>query len=420
MSVEITTLPSGLRIVTHAMPELETASVGVWIGAGARDEREDEHGLSHLIEHMAFKGTRTRNAHAIVAEIESAGGDLNAATSVEFTTYNARVLGADAPLVIDILSDILTDSLFDPQELKREKGVIAQEISEVNDTPDDLVFDQFNLAAFPDQAIGRPILGTPGRVESFDRQAILAYLERHYATPVAVIAAAGAIRHETIVEATQRNFVTLSSQPAMPRAAARYKGGDARVSRKLEQTQIVIGFESVGFNHKDAYAAHVFANIVGGGMSSRLFQEVREQRGLAYSIDSFQWSYADTGLFGFCAAAAHRDAAELCNVALDCMARCAQELTDIELRRAKAQMKVSLLTALESAGARADQIARQLMALGHVPSREEIVRKIDALTIEEVRAAGAASLATPPTVAALGQAKKTPDPVKVRERLGPG
>ncbi len=418
MSVEISTLPSGLRVVTHRMPELETASVGVWVGAGARDERDDEHGLSHLIEHMAFKGTRTRDARAIVGEIENAGGDLNAATSVEFTTYNARLLGADAPLALDILADILTESLFDPAELEREKGVILQEIGEVQDTPDDLVFDLFNAAAYPDQPIGRPILGTPKRVSGFDRGAILAYLERHYAAPVAVIAAAGAVSHAAIVAAAEARFGALPASPAIARAPARYAGGDARLSRKLEQTQLVVGFESVGFDHPDAYAAHVFSNIVGGGMSSRLFQEVREKRGLAYSVDSFQWSYRDTGLFGFCASAAHRDVAELANVALDCLAECARDLTEAELRRAKAQMKVSLLTALESAGARADQMARQLLALGHVPTRADIAAKIDALTIESVRAAGAKALRAPPTVAVVGKTRGAPDPVKARERLG--
>ena len=417
MSVALTTLPSGLRVVTHAMPELETASVGVWVGAGARDERDDEHGLSHLIEHMAFKGTRKRGARAIVEEIESAGGDLNAATSVEFTTYNARVLGADAPMVLDILADILTGSVFDATELAREKGVIEQEIGEVNDTPDDLVFDLFNAAAFPDQPIGRPILGTPERLAGFDRASILAYLERHYSTGVSVIAAAGAVDHDVIARAAEAHFGALPSRPAAERAPARYVGGDSRLNRKLEQTQLVIGFESVGFNHADAYAAHVFSNIAGGGMSSRLFQEVREKRGLAYSIDSFQWSYADSGLFGFCAAAAHKDTAELADVALDCLAACANDLTEVELRRARAQMKVSLLTALESAGARADQIARQLMALGHVPTREEIVGKIDALTIEDVRRAGVAALRTPPTIAAVGQARKAPDPARIAARL---
>ncbi len=417
MSVELTTLPSGLRVITHAMKELETASVGVWVGAGARDERDDEHGLSHLIEHMAFKGTKRRDARAIVEEIESAGGDLNAATSAEYTTYNARLLGADAPLALDILADILTDSVFDAAELEREKGVIIQEISETLDLPDDLVFDLFNDAAFPDQPLGRTILGTPKRVGSFARRDILGYLERHYATPIAIVAAAGAVDHATIVDATQARFGALENRPTAERPAARYRGGDSRMNRKLEQTQVVIGFESVGFNHPDAYAAHVFANVVGGGMSSRLFQEVREKRGLAYSIDSFQWSYVDTGLFGFHAASAHRDAAELAAVSLDCMAQCAQDLSEAELHRAKAQMKVSLLTALESAGARADQLARQLMAFGYAPSRAEIVAKIDGLSVEQVRQAGAQALRTPPTVAAVGQARMAPDPVRIAQRL---
>src|ERR1700742_2259624 len=200
MSVKLTTLASGLRVVTDAMPQLETASLGVWIGVGSRDEAPREHGLSHLLEHMAFKGTRRRSARDIADQIETAGGDLNAATSVEQTAYYARVLAADTGLALDILADILTESVFDPTELKREKDVILQEIGAVEDTPDDLVFDLFNAAAFPEQPIGRPILGTPEKVAAFDRASLSSYLERHYGTPVTVVAAAGAVEHGRIVE----------------------------------------------------------------------------------------------------------------------------------------------------------------------------------------------------------------------------
>ena len=298
MSVETTTLPSGLRVVTHAMRELETVSIGVWVGAGARHERDAEHGLSHLLEHMAFKGTRQRSAQAIADAIESVGGDLNAATSVEQTAYQARVLGADAGLALDLLADILIDSAFDPVELEREKNVIAQEIGEVEDTPDDLVFDLFSEAAFPDQPIGRPILGTRERVAGFDRAAIAAYLQRHYATPSCVVAAAGALDHAAIAEAAEALFAAMPRAQAEPPQPARYRGGEARRKRRLEQTQIVVGFESVSYLDPTTYAAHVFANAAGGGMASRLFQEVREKRGLAYSIDAFQWGYADTGRHG--------------------------------------------------------------------------------------------------------------------------
>ena len=416
MSVEITTLPSGLRIVTHAMREIETVSLGIWLGAGARNESEQEHGISHLLEHMAFKGTRRRNARAIAEEIESAGGDLNAATSVEYTSYQARLLAQDSGLALDILSDILTDSAFDPAELEREKGVITQEIGEAHDTPDDLVFDLFNDAAYPDQPIGRPILGTPERVASFDAPALRAYLAQNYGTPGAVVAAAGALEHQRIVDETAARFEGLPRLRSEP-TRAHYRGGELRKKRKLEQTHVVIGFESASYNDPATYAAHVFANAVGGGMSSRLFQEVREARGLAYSIYSFHWGYADTGLFGFYAAASHRDVPDLVNVSLDCIAGAAQGLTSDEMQRAKAQAKVSLLTALESPAARADQIARQMLAFGRLVTRAEMIEKIDALTLEEVRMAGLAALRTPPTVAVVGDAAKAPAPDRVAQRL---
>jgi predicted Zn-dependent peptidase len=417
MSIEITTLPSGLRIVSDAMRDLETASLGVWIAAGSRHEAPQEHGLSHLLEHMAFKGTRRRSARDIAEEIEAAGGDLNAATSVEQTAYYARVLAADTGLALDILADILTDSTFDPVELRREKDVILQEIGAVEDAPDDLVFDLFNAAAYPEQPIGRPILGTPERVASFDRTSLSAYLDLHYGAPVTVVAAAGAVEHSRIVEEAARRFETMTAKSYPAAAPACYRGGELRLERKLEQTHLVVGFEGRSLHHQDTYAAHVFASAVGGGMSSRLFQEVRERRGLAYEIYSFHWAYADTGLFGFYAAMAPRDVGELLPVALDCLGKAAQELGEAELLRAKAQMKLSLLAALESSGARAEQIARQLLAFGRVLPREEIVGEIDGLTLADVRRAGSALLSSPPTVAAIGKVGKVLTPQRIAERL---
>ena len=418
MSVEITKLDSGLRVVTDAMPQLRTASLGVFVGAGSRDERPQEHGLSHLLEHMAFKGTRRRSARQIAEEIENAGGDLNAETSVEQTAYFARVLGEDCELALDILSDILTDSQFDAAELEREKGVILQEISAVQDTPDDLVFDLFNAAAFPDQPIGSPILGTPDRVVSFDRGMIAAYLENHYRSGATTVGAAGAVDHAAIVASVAKAFANLPGHAAQSVLPARYVGGETRVKRRLEQAHVVIGFEGLPYKNQDHYALNVFANAVGGGMSSRLFQEVREKRGLAYVINAFHWAYADTGLFGFYAATAQKHVAELTPVALDCLAAAASDLSEAEVQRAKAQMKVSILTALESPTARAEQIARQVLAFDRVLTREEIVEKIDNLSVAAIRAAGAAALQTRPTVAAVGPVAKVYSPDRISERLG--
>ncbi len=418
MSVEITTLPSGLRIVTDSMPHLATASLGVWIGAGSRHERANEHGLSHLLEHMAFKGTRRRSARDIAEEIESAGGDLNAATSTEHTSYFAHVLAGDAPLALDILADILTESTFDQGELEREKGVILQEIGAVEDTPDDLVFDMFGATAFPDQPIGRPILGTKEQVSAFGRDAIGSFLDTHYHSGATVIAAAGAVTHAAIRDEAFERFAGLPVHTRSPiHAEASYAGGDTRLKRRLEQAHIVIGFKGVPYWDADFYAIQVFANIVGGGMSSRLFQEVREARGLAYAIHAFHWGYSDVGLFGFYAATGAKDVAELIPVAIDCLGEAACSLGDAELRRAKAQMKVSLLAALESPAARAEQIARQLIAFGRVLTLEEITAKIDALDVGQIRRAGARILRSVPTVAAIGPVAKVPTQDRVASRL---
>jgi predicted Zn-dependent peptidase len=417
MAVEITRLDSGLRVITDAMDGLETASLGVYVAAGARYEFEGEQGLSHLLEHMAFKGTKRRDARAIAEAIESAGGDLNAATGVESTAYYARVLREDCGLALDVLADILTDSLFDPQELEREKDVILQEIAALQDTPDDLVFDLFNAAAFPGQPIGRPILGTEDSVRGFDREAIKTYLARHYGAGACVIAAAGAVEHQKIVDEAQARFASLSPAPPAPPIPAHYVGGESLTAKKLEQTQVVIGFEGLAYDHPDYYAAHIFANAVGGGMASRLFQEVREKRGLAYSIASFHWPYLDSGLFGFEAATAGRDVGELTRVGLDVLAEAAHGLDESEMARAKAQTKVGLLAALESSSARAEQIARQAMIFGRVLSRHEMIADIERLSLADVRAAGARMLRRPPTVAVLGAIRKAPGAAEVAARL---
>ncbi len=418
MTARITVLPSGIRVITDAIPHMHTTSLGLWVGIGSRHETEAEHGLSHFLEHMAFKGTRTRSARRIAEEIEGAGGDINAATSTEQTAYYARVLPGDAPLALDILSDILTDSAFDPAEIEREKEVVLQELGAVEDVPDDLVFELFNERAYPGQPIGRPILGTPQGVRRFDRDAVKGFLDRRYRADQTVIAAAGAVDHDTIVAEAERRFAGLKNLDAPAAPTARYRGGDVRMKRKLEQAHIVIGFEGLSFHDPRRYDAHVFSHAVGGGMSSRLFQEVREDRGLAYTINSFDWTYADTGLFGFYAATGAGNVAELVPVALDCLAEATVTLTRQEVERAKAQLKVSLLVAMESSSSRAEQIARQHMAYGRLIDADEILREVDAVTVESARATGAAMIRSAPTVSAVGPVGKVPAPDAVMSRLG--
>lgn len=417
MTARATTLPSGLVVVTEAMAHVQTAAIGAFVGVGSRHESLPEHGLSHLLEHMAFKGTRRRSARDIAEAIENVGGDLNAETGVERTAYFARVMGSDVALALDILGDILTDSQFDAIELDREKNVIVQEIGAVEDTPDDLVFDLLTESAWPEQAVGRPILGTRERVCAFDRAAIDRYLRAHYAAPAMVIAAAGAVDRHEVEALAESRLAALSQDPAPAQARAHYRGGERKLKKRLEQTHIVVAFEGRAIDAKDRDAAHVFTAIAGGGMSSRLFQEVREKRGLAYAVHAFHWDYSDTGLFGFYAGAADRDAPEVVAASLDCLAAAAHDLTGAEVRRAKAQMKVSLAAALESPGARAHQLARQMQTYGRPLSVDEMTARVDAISVNDVRAVGAAMLRTQPTVATIGAVGKIPGQAKIAEAL---
>ncbi|MET7243322.1 pitrilysin family protein [Methylobacterium sp. EM32] len=404
--LKITRLSNGLTVATEAMPGVATATLGVWIGAGSRNERPEEHGLSHLIEHMAFKGTATRSARQIAEDIENVGGEINAATSVEQTSYTARVLGEDAEVALDVLGDILTRSAFEAGELAREKGVILQEYAAVEDTPDDVVYDAFTEAAFPDQPIGRPILGRPETIKSFDKAAIEAYLAREYTPGRMVLAAAGAVEHEAIVAAAEKHFGAMPAASAPDSVPGQYRGGERRMPRKLEQANLVLGLPGLSFRDESYYATHLFAQVLGGGLTSRLWHEVRETRGLAYEIHAFHWPFSDCGLFGIGAGTAGSDLPGLVEVTLACLREAADTVDSVELARAKAQLKVALLSALETPGGRIERTARQLLAWGRVIPAAEVIAKVDAVTPDDVRAAGRALIAGAPTIAAIGPIKK--------------
>jgi predicted Zn-dependent peptidase len=403
MSVEVTRLPSGLTVVTDAMPHLESASLGVWVGAGSRDERPDEHGISHLLEHMAFKGTARRTARQIAEEVEAVGGDLNAATSIESTSYYARVLRADVPLGLDVLSDILSNPTFEPAELQREQNVIVQEIGAAEDAPDDIVFDKLQETSFPGQSVGRSILGTPETVRSFDRQRLADYMARNYRAPDMVIAAAGAVDHAALVEQVERQFASFGGPAGPMPEPATFTGGTYVEERDLEQVHVALAMQGLPQRDPNMFSMQVFTSVLGGGMSSRLFQEVREERGLCYSIYAFHASYTDTGMFGLYAGTDAADLAELMRVVVGEIANASETITEVEVERAKVQMKAGLLMALESSGARAEQLARQIFAWGRPMPLSELVTKIEAVTVESARAAGRAVLARGrPAIAALG------------------
>ncbi len=418
MSVEITRLASGLSVVTDRMPHLETASLGVWIGSGSRNEQADEHGISHLLEHMAFKGTKRRTARQIAEAIEAVGGDLNAATSVESTGYFARVLKADVPLALDVLSDILSEPTFDPDELRREQNVIVQEIGATEDAPDDLVFDRLQETAFPKQAVGRSILGTPDTVRSFDATRLRAYLNRNYRGPDMVVAAAGAVDHRAIVADAEKRFASFTGPAAPTPEPAHFRGGTQVETRDLEQVHIAMALQGLPVRDDQLYSLQVFTSVLGGGMSSRLFQEVREIRGLCYAIQAFHMPYADTGLFGLYAGTDESDAPELMRVVIDQIGNATETLNEAEVSRAKAQMKAGLLMALESSEARVSQLARQMLAYGRPVPLEEIVTKVDAVTVESARAAGRDLIGrAKPAIAALGPGSGLASTAAIAESL---
>ncbi len=390
MSVELTTLKSGINVLTDAMPHLETASLGVWVASGSRDERRDEHGISHFLEHMAFKGTRRRTARQIAEEIEAVGGDLNAATGAENTAYYARVLKQDVPLALDVLSDILSEPVFDHNELVREQSVIVQEIGAVADTPDDLIFEYLNEIAFPDQPLGRSILGTAKTVRSFDGGKLRDYLGRNYGGPDLVVAAAGAVDHAAVLAEVEKRFGGFNGSASPMPEMAKFGGGTRVEKRDLEQVHIALALPGIAVTDPALYSLQVFTSILGGGMSSRLFQEAREKRGLCYSIYSFHMPYTDIGMFGLYAGTDAADASELMRVIVDEIAGTVETISEPEVARVKAQMKVGLLMALESSSARVEQVARQMLTRGRPIPVEELVEKVDAVTVESARAAGRA------------------------------
>jgi predicted Zn-dependent peptidase len=419
MSVEVTKLASGLTVITDHMPHLETAALGVWTGVGGRDERADEHGMSHLLEHMAFKGTTGRSSREIVEEIEAVGGDLNAATSTETTAYYARVLKADVPLALDVLSDILANPTFDADELEREKSVIVQEIGAAQDTPDDVVFEHLSELCYPEQPMGRSLLGTPETLSTFDRNKLHDYLTRHYRGPEMVVSAAGAVDHKSVVGEAEKRFAKFDGEPAPKPVPAMFgKGGSRVVQRELEQAHLTLALEGLPQSDLALFSLQVFTNILGGGMSSRLFQEVREKRGLCYSIYAFHAPYSDTGFFGLYTGTDPSDAPEMMDVIVDQVNEASETLTEAEIARAKAQMKAGLLMGLESCSARAEQMARHILAYGRPLSSEELVSRIDAVSVETTRNAARALLTrSRPAVVALGSGRGLDNAVSSAEGL---
>lgn len=419
MTYQVSTLPNGLRVATESLPGLESVTICVTTDVGARFEREEEGGLSHLLEHMAFKGTKRRTARDIAEEMDMVGGNMNAYTSMENTVYYTRVLKNDVPLAVDMLADILQNSSFADDELARERNVILQEIAMHYDTPDDLVLDHFSETAYPAQPLGRSILGLPERVEKFTQDNIIGYMRAHYHAKDMVVTAAGNIEHDAFVKLVTDHFSNLTSaaRPTLERGV--YKGGDKRTERKLEQLHIMLGLEAVSFNDPDYYAWQVMSTLLGGGMSSRLFQEVREKRGLAYTVQAFMSSYADSGVFGIYTATGEDKVAEAIPAICGEIVKLQGGVNEQELLRAKNQIKSGLLMSRESSASIAEWIGRHLLCYGRYRPANEIVALVDAVSQKDMQRIAGKLLAKRDslTLTALGGLKHMPAYADVQKKL---
>ncbi|WP_147108427.1 pitrilysin family protein [Tateyamaria sp. syn59] len=417
MTTQTHRLSNGFRIVTEHMPGLASASIGVWVGAGARHEASEQNGIAHFLEHMAFKGTERRSALQIAEAIEDVGGYINAYTSREVTAFYARVLENDVPLAMDVLSDILLNPIFDQNEIEVERGVILQEIGQALDTPDDVIFDWLQEQAYPEQPLGRTILGPSERVSSFGQSDLKRFVDQHYGPEQMILSAAGAVDHDAIVRLAEELFGHLVPRAKGVVDLATFAGGEERRSKALEQAHFAMAFESPGYRDDAIYTAQIYASALGGGMSSRLFQEVRENRGLCYTIFAQAGAYADTGMTTVYAGTSADQIGDLAAITVDEMKRAADDMTVAEVDRARAQMKAGLLMGLESPSNRAERLARLVQIWDRVPALTETVALIDSVTVDDVRAF-AAHMAThaPMAVALYGPIDAAPTRQALQER----
>ncbi len=385
MTARLSYLPNGLRVATREMLHATTVSIGIWVNAGARDETAKEQGIAHMLEHMAFKGTKRRDAQAIATEVENVGGFMNAHTSREETAYYLRLLPEHVDLGIDILVDILTESTLPDIEIERERGVIIQEIGLSLDTPDDLVFDLFAMACYDDHNLGRSILGTVDSVSQFQRTDLSGFMKRFYGAGQMLVVASGAVCHDDIVSRIDASLGSLSDAMTAKRLPPVWSAGCQIATRELEQSHIVFGLPTKAATAPDRFALMALSTLYGGGMSSRLFQQVREQRGLCYSIFSFASLYSDSGVFSVYAGTSASQANEMLTVAVDELASIAQSVHPDELTRAKAQLRASLLMSRESVSNCGDALARQIMLFGVPQDDAMLLAAIDNVDENSVR-----------------------------------
>ena len=414
---KVTTLDSGLRIVTQNMPGLETVAMGIWNSVGGRDEQASVNGAAHFLEHMAFKGTTTRTSKQIAEAIENVGGDINAYTSTETTAYHVRLIAEDLLVGIDILTDILQNSTFAEEELEVERGVILQEIGRTLDSPDSKLFDQFQETAFPDQPIGRSLLGPKDIIKNISRNEIKDFMTSNYNPKKMVVSAAGKIDHDEFVDRISKACLNLPKGTTDNRVVANYIGGEYREEKDLEQIHFIACLKGIDLHHEDYYSLLVYSSLLGEGMSSKLFQEIREKRGLVYSISSFAFPFTDTGLFGVYAGTGEKQIEELIPVLCDELKNSPNSISEKEINKGKAQLKAGLLMSRERADNRCRTAANQLLCFNRVIEPEEITKKINNVTKESVQRIATNIQKTPMTIASIGPIKNLEYLDKIHNRL---
>ncbi len=417
MTIQKTILENGLTIVTDPMDSVETVSLGVWCGTGARHEKLHTNGVAHMVEHMVFKGTNTRNALQISEEIENVGGRMNAYTGREVTAYYVHMLKDDYSLGLNIIADMLQNSTMPDHEIERERGVIIQEIGMYQDAPDDHIFDIAQAEAFKGQSFGLPILGSVDTIQAMSKDTLFKYIQNNYTPQRMVISAAGAIDHDQLVDQVMSLFNKLPKNQERNILKPHYIAGDIRQVRDLEQTHIFLGFENISYHDPDYFAMRLLSSILGGSSSSRLFQEVREKRGLAYDICTYAMSGSDTGLFAIYAGTNPHELSSLIPVITDEILKLTQTLKDEEIIRAKTQMKAGLLMSRESVQRRADQLGKSILQTGEIIDIKKRIADIDAVKEQDILRVAQKIFSTPPTVAALGNLDHLDSYEHIVERL---
>ncbi|CNG32504.1 putative Zn-dependent peptidase [Mycobacterium tuberculosis] len=408
-AVRRTVLPGGLRIITESMPTVRSAAFGIWSAVGSRDEAPADAGASHYLEHVLFKGTRRRSALEISAAIDAVGGDLNAFTAKEYTCYYARVLDADLPLAVDVVSDMVADSVNRPEDVEAERGVILEEIHMRDDDPGDLIHDEFSTALYGDTPLGRPILGSEDSINALSRDRIHGYYREHYVPSKLVVSVAGNIDHDEVVGLVSRAFaehLAGDAEPAAPRLDGTPAPLDPRsvvIDKDTEQAHIILGGAGVSRTDDRRFALGVLNAALGGGMSSRLFQEIREKRGLAYSVYSYTAQYADSGIFGVYAGCQPAKAEEVLSICRDELGKAAEEcLTGEELERGKGQLRGAMVLGLEDTGSRMSRIGKSELVYESLLPVEEVLARIEAVTLDDVRAIARDVLSAPQALTVIG------------------